>query len=254
MQLDGVNYDLYAQYRDSDCFALLECDSELTADSVDSIFEDRRLDTIEVAERGHIVIQGVVTHERWVQVIFNGDPLIGYSAFFQWCETNLHRVALIRIGEARYLPADDKYDLESMEDAEGMQHRSQYFQKQEARLINSFLKKVVFANHTPDALKRIITMCRLGEFSNGCEELAFAYFESWYPRANTLNDLDKFVYWEQAIRKCHTSSDDYREWVSGDSLMTRIMIHLLYLEELNPTSWGERRAAKGKGLRRLSLG
>lgn len=239
------------RFDDCEWFALLECNDELLAANVVAYFSAKRHKMMALENQPPIMICEVEHHERFVLVYFNGDAMTGYSVFFQWVEESLHDIALIRVAGAEERAPYDPLDLELQEDGESMRSRSSYYQEREALLVRKFVQKVVLFNYTSDTIQRIVRMCCLGADPHDAVHYACLHLLNWRKgdRSTTHNGL----YWLDAIRVCNTTGPDYENWADASNLMARVLCHLLYLEELNPTPFLDRLRSKNRGVQRMSL-
>lgn len=213
-------------------------------------FLGMRHQSMSIDNQSPIMICEVIHEERFIRVLFNGDAIVGYSVFYKWAEAHLHEVALIRIGDAIDWESYDPLQVELMQDAFSMWSRSEYYQKQEQRLVHKFLDKVVISHYTDESIKRLISMCRLGADPRNVEHVAMLHMARCV--TGDTNAMD-YMWWVNGIWDCYTVGRSPADYVDGCNLLARVLGHLVYLEEMNPTSPKVRRAERGKGLQRMSL-
>lgn len=245
-----------------DHYALLECVDQASAAEVYQHFRTVRHKTLTVSSQAPVMVCEVTIsdYERSIIVLFNGDLLSGYGAFFRWCEERLHQVSLIRVGtlightEVALLSECDPLDAELLESGLSMRNQSDYYLKCQDKLVKAFLKEVTLSNFSAVSLQRIVDMCCLGpDPQNKCEAV-MQLFTRWSAPVGMSVDYNS-MHWVDAIGRCHTVGEDHtpRTWKEGSCLLSRVLAHLVYLERVNPTPSSVARKYRGQGIQRLQL-
>ncbi len=253
---------LTRRYDECDNFAFLEFVNEGVRDEVAEHFKSLRHGTLTAQGMNPVMICEIVTDvpERFLLILFNGDVLSGYGAFFQWCEQRLHEAALLSVGAigdhsgVGIYAVCDQLEVEVLQDELSMCGQSEYYQKCEQKLITSFLKEVTLNNYSETSINRIIEMCCLGDDPNDKRSVVRSIFRDWAPPVGCGVSYNA-LHWADAIQKCHTTGKDYdsETWSEGDSLLVRVLEHLVYAERMNPTPLMVQFKNRYSGVKRLNL-
>lgn len=253
---------LTRHYDECDNFAFLEFVNEGVRGEVAEHLKSLRHGTLTAQGMNPIMICEVVTDvpERFLLILFNGDVLSGYGAFFQWCEQRLHEAALLSVGAIGDPSGVGIYamcgqlEVAVLQDELSMCGQSEYYQKCERKLITSFLREVTLNNYSETSINRIIEMCCLGEDPNDKRSVVRSIFRDWAPPVG-CNVSYNALHWADAIQKCHTTGTDYdsKTWSEGDNLLARVLVHLVHAERMNPTPMMVKFKNRYSGVKRLNL-
>lgn len=237
---------------DVDWLAYLECSGEEVGDAVYDFFSQKVPYTMCYEDSSRIMACRVEQDGRFITVFFNGDPIIGYSVFLNWAGTfSPNSVSLIQITHADAYPSMDRLDCRMLQDARSAMNKSPYYYDQEVLLIKTFTRKVVLGNFTREQLSRIVHSCRIGEDTCGAEHTALCALSTWQLCDRRVKN--RVQYWIDSIQSSHVTGRKHQQWVDGDNLLVRVLAHLVYLEELNPTSFVDRVRKNKTTVRKMSL-
>lgn len=192
---------------------------------------------------GYFKVMSVDLAGRFICLLVVGNPTDLYWMFFDHAEAKLHDMALVGVTTRKLGRAPYKLDVLQM--ASGLS--AGYVASLYAKLTSDFMASVDLSKYSDSELRRIISMCRLGDDPLQAEEGTLEFLRMW---RNGIA-IDRTTFWQNALVMGSSHHNDPKSSVDGDKVIIRVLAHLTYLDSRDV--FAPRKSPIFKTVRRMIL-